>query len=422
MSWHRRGDSVADLAASRTRERRPLIALLAGNSISLVGNELALIAIPWFVLLTTGSAARTGITAAVSIIPMILAGIFGGAIVDRLGFKHMSVIADVVSGLSVAAIPLLHRTVGLSFELLLVLVFVGALLDAPGSTARQSMLPDLAGLGSTSLERVNAAFMGVQRAAELVGPLLAGILVAVLGATNVLWIDAATFACSALLVAGLVPSRPTSPSETLPPTTYVADLAAGLRFIRGDRLLRSLIVIDAASALTISPIFAVILPVYANEVFGRSAYLRIMAAGFGAGALLGVTVYGACARRVSRRVILVGAFLALSAPLAVISLLPGIVLAVVTLVALGIARGPVSPLLMTVAQERTPASMRGRVFGLINAVALAALPLGLIGCGWLVEVIGLRQTLIGMTAAVCMLAVGVFVNPSLRRLDAVVLS
>jgi MFS family permease len=407
-----------ELTEPHRRDRYPLIALLAGNSISLVGNELALIAIPWFVLLTTGSAARTGITAAVSIVAMILAGIFGGAVVDRLGYKHTSVIADIASGLSVAAIPLLHNTVGLSFELLLVLVFLGALLDAPGSTARQSMLPDLAERGGKMLERVNAAFAGVQRAAELAGPLLAGILVATLGTSNVLWIDAATFACSAVLVAGWVPARITVRGDTSARTSYVTDLVAGFRFILGDPLLRFLIVIDAGAALLISPIFAVILPVYANDVFGRATYLGLMAAGFGAGALAGVTLYAGFAQRLQRRSILTAALLVLTVPLTLLSLLPGIVISVAALVAVGLARGPVTPLLMTVVQERTPATMRGRVFGLMNAVALAALPVGLVGCGWLVESVGLQQTLVGITAGVLMLALGALVNPVLRHLDA----
>ena len=89
----------------------------------MVGNRMALLAIPWFVLATTGSAAKTGITAFFSLVPVVLATFFGGALIDRLGFKPSSVLADVASGLAVVAIPILFGLDLLSFWLLQVLVW-----------------------------------------------------------------------------------------------------------------------------------------------------------------------------------------------------------------------------------------------------------------------------------------------------------
>src|SRR4051794_26415121 len=113
--------------------RVPIIALLAANAISMVGNSLGIVAIPWFVLETTGSAARTGVVAFATVLPTVLAAILGGALVDRVGNKRISVIADLVSAGTVACIPLLHHTVGIAFWQLVLLVFLGALLDAPGN-------------------------------------------------------------------------------------------------------------------------------------------------------------------------------------------------------------------------------------------------------------------------------------------------
>jgi len=90
-------------------EQRHVTGLLAANSISQIGNQFSLLAIPWFVLATTGSASQTGITVAVGVVPMILVGIFGGAIVDRLGYKTSSPVSDILSGLSVLLIPFLYR-------------------------------------------------------------------------------------------------------------------------------------------------------------------------------------------------------------------------------------------------------------------------------------------------------------------------
>src|SRR6266540_7286317 len=119
----------------------PLYSLFIANAISLVGSVFSLIAIPWFVLQTTGSATQTGITGFFNVLPVVLAGFFGGTLVDRLGYKRTSIIADIASGITTALIPLLYFTIGFEFWQLMVLVFLGALLDTPGSTARSALVP-----------------------------------------------------------------------------------------------------------------------------------------------------------------------------------------------------------------------------------------------------------------------------------------
>jgi MFS family permease len=83
----------------------PLTALLIGSGVSGIGNQVSAVAIPWYVLQTTGSAGLTGIAAAVNVIPMILSGALVGTFVDRFGHKRASVFADLASALCTAAIP-----------------------------------------------------------------------------------------------------------------------------------------------------------------------------------------------------------------------------------------------------------------------------------------------------------------------------
>ena len=123
--------------------RAPLYALYVADVVSLAGNAVAQLAIPWFVLTTTGSAALTALAVFLNFLPLVIGGFFGGVIVDRLGFRTTSVVADVASAAAVAAIPLLHSTVGIELWQLMTLVFLGALLDAPGATARAALIPDL---------------------------------------------------------------------------------------------------------------------------------------------------------------------------------------------------------------------------------------------------------------------------------------
>jgi MFS family permease len=149
------------LESSSARDRKPILAVFLSDAISLSGNAIAAVAIPWFVLDLTGSPALTGVTAFFTVLPTVIALFLGGTIVDRLGFRTTSVIADLASGAAVAAIPVLHLTVGIEFWQLVVLVFLGALLDAPGMTARESLVPDLAELAGMRLERATGIVQGI---------------------------------------------------------------------------------------------------------------------------------------------------------------------------------------------------------------------------------------------------------------------
>src|SRR4051812_6135506 len=160
------------------RSRAPLLALLAANAVSMTGNALTRVAVPWFVLSTGGSAAQVGLTLFFETLPLFLGSFFGGVLVAGLGHKRSSVVADLASGATLALVPLLYALGALPFGLLLVLVFLGALLDAPGAAARRALLPEAAEGAGASLERANAAYQTIFRLSALVGPVVGGTLIA----------------------------------------------------------------------------------------------------------------------------------------------------------------------------------------------------------------------------------------------------
>src|SRR5579883_1548371 len=199
------GKSMVPQQESSQLKRLPITAFFVGSAISYVGDILTLLAIPWFVLLTTGSVTKTGITAFFSTIPSVFSAFFGSIIIDRLGYKRTSVIGDIASAIAVMLVPLLYHTVGLAFWQLLALVFLGGLLKSPGVTARSAMAPELAQAAGMRLEMVNALSDGMIRVARLIGAPLAGILIVLIGTSNLLWFDALSFALSALLIGLFVP-------------------------------------------------------------------------------------------------------------------------------------------------------------------------------------------------------------------------
>jgi MFS family permease len=273
------------------RSTVPLLGLLAANVLSMTGNVAALVAIPWYVLQTTGSASKTGLSAFFNFLPVALAGFLGGTVVDRFGFKRTSVIADAASGLSIASIPLLHATIGLEYWQLLLLVFLGALLDTPGTTARAALIPEAAELADVSLERATSLADAVNRLSTLVGGPLAGLLIALFGASNVLWVDAATFALSAALIGACIP-RGLSGDSPEGQSSYLEDLGEGFRYLRRDHLVLSVLLIFTGSNFLDAAFFSVILPFFAQVELGSAVSLGLIVGASGAGALLGAIAYG----------------------------------------------------------------------------------------------------------------------------------
>ena len=402
------------------RNRVPLFSLLTANGISMVGNVLAMIAVPWFVLQTTGSASRTGLTAFFTALPAIIAAFFGGTLVDRTGYKRMSIIADVMSCVTVALIPLLYYTLGpqrFAFWQLLVLVFLGALLDAPGSTARLSLLPDVTKLAGMPLERANSAALAIQRGSNLLGAPLAGFLIALIGAGSVLWLNAASFAVSALMIAALVPSPPALKRTEAKASGYLEDLKEGLRFLRRDRLIFTIVSTVMVTNFLDAPLFAVIMPVHVKQAFGSAVNLGLIIAGFGAGSMLGTIIFGAIGHRLPRRMTFAVSFILVGLQFFFLAILPPLIFIILAFTILGLASGPLNPIILTVVQERVPAEMRGRVFGTMTAGAYLAVPLGMLLAGYMVEWKGVRMTLLAQAIVYLIVTLTLLINPALREMN-----
>lgn len=396
--------------------RAPFYAVLGANAISMNGNALAQLALPWFVLATTGSAAKTGLTAFCGLLPLILAGFFGGALVDRLGHQRASVIADLASAVAVALVPFLHWLGLLNFGLLLALVFLGALLDAPGATARAALVPDLIALGRLRPERANTAHEVIESGSQFAGPLLAGLLIAAFGPSIVLTFNAASFVISAGLVAFVVP-RAIGPDAEQSSEHPLTEMITGLRFVLRDPPIRSIFVSAAIISFLFSPLFGVVLPYYVKTTYESAAGLGLIIGAFGGGGVLGAIVYAAWAHRLPRRATFVGGVWAICGGFVALTPLPPLPLMIAAFFLAGLLTGPNGPLIPTILQERTPPAMRGRVFGATTAIGYAGGPLGVLVAGGLVETVGVQPVLIGMAAIFVAVAVALAVDPGLRVLD-----
>jgi MFS family permease len=396
-------------------KRAPLYALYAADAISLSGNAAAQIAIPWFVLTTTGSATLTALVVFFNFLPIVLSAFFGGVIVDRLGFRSSSVVADLASAGAVAAIPLLHTTVGIELWQLMALVFAGALLDAPGATARAALFPDVVELAGVRMERASGIRAGIQQGSTLVGAPLGGLLVAAFGATSALWIDAASFLVSAALVAFLVP-RAGRHADAQASGRFLEELAEGLRFIWSRRLVRALVVMVLLTNLVEAP-GSVVLAVFAEEEYGSATDFGLMVGVLGGAALAGALAYSAIGHRLPRRRTFLVCFSFVPVGYLALATVPSLPVALTALAIGGFAAGPINPLLFTVQTEIVPAELRGRIFGAVRAGAWAAIPLGILLGGVVVAAIGPGATFLAMGVLLAVVVAYGFFNPAFREMD-----
>jgi MFS family permease len=401
---------------NKARNVIPLYSLFTANAISLVGNVFSLIAIPWFVLQTTGSATQTGITGFFTILPVVLAGFLGGTLIDRLGYKRTSIIADLASGVTTALIPLLFFTVGLEFWQLMVLVFMGALLDTPGTTARDSMLPELTELAGMPIERATSIAHVIERSARLVGAPLAGLLISLMGTANVLWLNAASFFVSAgivwLFVAYLKPAQKEAKSGK-----YFDELKDGLRFIARDQLILAIVVMIMLTNFLDAIWGGVVQPVYVKEVFGDAWNLGLLIAANGGGAVIGGLIFAAVGHRLPRHTIFVTAFVLTGFRFWFYLLHPPIYVLVITTVIFSMGAGPLNPIIGAVEFERIPQDMRGRVFGAITAGAWVAMPFGMLLGGVLTEKLGTQTMIIGLTIVYFATTLSMAFIPAMKEMN-----
>ncbi|MFI0117068.1 MFS transporter [Streptomyces globisporus] len=402
--------------------RTPLAATLAANSISTAGTSLTLIGVPWFVLETTGSAGRAGVVAFCATLPIVVAALIGGPVIDRFGRRRTAIASDAVCAAAIAAIPLLHFADVLDFWMLCALMALNGFAHTPGNTARYVLIPDLAEHAGTTLPRAASLFDAVSRGARMIGAALAGVLIAFVGAETVLLLDAATFGLSALLIAaGVRGVRAAEPRKAEAPVSlraYGTELREGYVHVLGNRLLLAVVVMVMFMNGTDQGWNAVLLPVHAESELSGAPAIGLLTALFGAGGLAGALLYGAVGHRFSRRAVFTVCVILCGAPRFLVAAVTGTTLPLaVTMLLGGIASGVLNPILTTVVYERVPDRLRSRVSGALTAGSEFAMPVGGLAAGLLVEGAGATGALLAMGGIYFLATLSPLVFPSWRTLD-----
>ncbi len=383
-----------------TPRRVPLYGWLTAEAISLLGTRVSMIAIPWLVLVTTGSATRTGLVSVAELTPLVIFKATGGPLVDRVGARRMAITADLLSMVAVGLIPLLHRADSLGFPVLLLLVAVGGALRGPGDAAVEAMIPGLTERAAVPYERVTGLASGIERGATMIGAAIAGGLVATVGAANAIAVDAVSFGvCAVILMAttrgvgrSVVVAEPGADAE---PTSYAGELREGWRFLRHDPVLLSLCLMIAVTNLLDLAWAAVLLPVWAHDSGAGVGALGLVFAVWGGASMVGSFVAAAYGTRLPRFKTYVVAFLVTGLPRFVLFALGVPLWAIIAMCVVGgCASGFLNPVLGAVQFERIPRHLVGRVTALSSALCWSLMPLGGVLGGMLVTGVGLDAAML----------------------------
>ncbi|MFE9826798.1 MFS transporter [Streptomyces sp. NPDC005791] len=402
----------------------PLGGVLAAMAVSLTGTRISVVALPWFVLVTTGSATQTGLVAFCEMTPYVVVKAFTGPLVDRIGPRAVSWTTDLASATAAAAVPLLHALDLLSFPLLLVLVALIGAARGPGDLAKEVMVPEAAERGRVPLERATGLSGVIERLASTVGLAIGGSLVALLGPLTALAVNAGCFALGSVIIK-LALSRdmghtaeevPSAAGKTEP--GYWRRFGEGFTFLRGEPLLLTVIVMVGITNLLDAAFVSVLVPVWAKESGNGPAAIGLMGSVMGAAGVGGSLIAALVAHRLRRRVVVLTGFLLAGAPRFMVLAFDaplGVVLAVFAVT--GFGAGFVNPVLGAVLVERVPRRMLGRVNALGDSLAWAGIPLGGLLAGAAVTTAGLVPVLLTCGAAYFLTTNLAGLRPEWREID-----
>jgi MFS family permease len=362
-----------------------LRALLAAEVISTTGAQMTWVALPWFVLTTTGSATRMSLVMAAEAVGLALVGFPSGRLLNRLGARRTMLLCDALRGPLMLSIPVLYWVGGLSLGLLIAVAFVLGAFSAPYFAAQRMILPELLGEEQATVSQASALFQGATRITLLLGPVTAGVLIGFIGAPAVLVVDAATYVVSVFLVLLFVPA-----TEPATADGEERGVLAGLRWVAKEPLIRAWRFCFIVGDLAWQAIFVALPVLVVARYDSDPRIVGVLFAAFGVGAVLGNVVAYRLVTRMDGLTLIARVALAQALPLWLLVVDLPASGAVAALFASGLANGLINPSLHAIITLRIPPALRGTVMTSLMTLYALAMPIGILGAGPLLDAFGVE--------------------------------
>jgi MFS family permease len=392
-------------------------ALWVGQLISLFGDRIHQIALAFLVLALTGSPVATAFVFVAATLPNLFLSPIAGTYVDRWDQKDVMVVSDLLRAALILLIPIAAVT---NVLFVYPLVFGVTSISIFFRPARVAALPRI--VREDELLTANSAMWIAETIADVVGFPLAAIFVGFLGTSLPLafWIDSATYAASAALIASIVvPPVTRTESTTDKAPSVIADLKAGFHFLRRETALLANTLQASVAQLTIGVLLAVT-PVYAanlaqGQPFNQETAYGFLEAGIGIGNLIGGFVIGVVGARFAKGKTVIVGYTVWGACVAGLAMTGNLGIAIGLMFGSGVSNMIFVIPSQTMFQERTPADMLGRVIGFRFALVFGSMTIAM-GIGGVLAAAFGAAPVIGFFGLVTMLAgvAGVFV-PAVRE-------
>lgn len=399
--------------------------LLRGGVISMLGDQLTMIALPWLVLKLTGDTLALGLVIALMSIPRAVFILIGGAVVDRYSPKRVLMLSKYANAVLLGLLTLLvlHNqptltfalsdslslTIDLNAHLTLMIIYVLAfgigLAQAFGIPSGTSIMPQA--IAAEHLQAANGVLMGLRQVSMLIGPLMAAGLLALSGDSGGVVADARGLAfafgfdCVSFLVSAWTLSkvgRLTAPAPAEAPQSVLRSVGAGLMMVWNDVPLRLCFIYWGTVSLFIGGSMQVAIPVLASEKLHGASALGVLMAANGAGMLFGMA--GAAVLGARLRFASFGTVLLVADAIAGFLVMPlGAVQApwqaCALMLTLGLLSGYMQINVFTWIQRRVPPHMMGRAMSIFMFIFMGLAPLSAAVTGWVLTLISLSQLFLG---------------------------
>ncbi len=403
-------------AAVETRNLTPFIFLQLASITSVISGSMVFIAIPWIALEITGTATSAGLVVALTAIPGLLMAPVIGSVIDRFGRRKIAIWAELLTLITSLMIPIFSGLWELTLVALIVIGMLRAMVAPGGSTSRKSLIPDVAGPAKMTLDRANSIHEGLFATGFAIGPALATFCIAWFGSANTFLVVASFGAISALFAFLIRVHEQQEEKDESDSGSLVKYAVQGFVVLFSNPPVFLMMTTIMTLALIYLPTEMVILPAYYAALEDPTGLGIAISAG-AAASVIGALGFEQIHKRLSYANILRVSIIGIGLSMLPMSQLPAQWLIVAFFFTLGLAWGPLLPLLNTVIQTRIPANKRGRVFALEMTIWNAGPMISMVAVGSAVDAFGVKAVYTVLAIGVLVAAILVSTNKYMKELN-----
>jgi DHA3 family macrolide efflux protein-like MFS transporter len=392
---------------------RNFLLVWGGQSVSMLGSRVSYIALMWWVLEKTDSAAAIAVVGIAAALPSLLLGPLAGAFIDRVDRRRVMIAVNAINGLLVGAAGFLLVSQALQVWEVYLLTVLSSTAMAFHRPSLQASIPNL--VGKDQLTRANSFYQVSRSVSGLIGLALGGVLVGLIGTAPTLWFDAATFflAGGSLLFAAF-PSPRTSEGQGW--WTILEDTVSGFRFLRGNKTLLFMMLLFGLINFLLAPT-SVLFPIMARDVLRAGAEgFGLLSAAVSAGMLLGGLMTASLKRFKRYGIAVIWGLVAVGTLLALFGISRDLLLSLGVLAILGVFVAVVNVFESVIFQSHVPNELQGRVFAAQFAVCDGLQPVSLAAIGGLLVLVSAPAVLVGSGVAVVLASLGGFAVRGMKEL------